>query len=431
MKNSNLDKRNKKKEKLENKQNRKDHKKQLKTNKKTEKKLRQKNQSIGRKILRYLSILFLLSIVAVIIGLCVFLFDKLSKLETTVIDKNDLEINTEVASADFGQGYLNVALFGVDSRSGELESGTLSDTIMVASLNNQTKEVRLVSVYRDTMLNVGGSSYDKANAAYAFGGPTQAINMLNRNLDLNIEKYVSVDFSIMVEIIDAMGGLEIEIDQAEITHINKYVTETARVSGVKANSITKSGLQLLDGAQAVTYARIRSTAGGDFRRTDRQRYVIEKMVEKMKKSSLSTINTIIDLALPRISTNFTAGEIAYYAGAYLDFELGSTTGFPEKYSTGTIPGLGSTVVPQTLASSVKELHGFLFDTANYTVSSTVNSLSNEISYRSNEYVGGVGNSNTGYTTHSETNISNLGIDHLSTEDEEYKKFDNPEIIFGQ
>lgn len=429
MKNSKYDKRKKKKNKIDNKQNRKEHKKQLKAEKKANKKANRQNQSFLKKIMRCLLILFLVCIVGVIIALSVFLYDKMSKLETTVIDKNDLEINSEVVGADFGVGYLNVALFGVDSREGELESGTLSDTIMVASLNNQTKELRLVSVYRDTMLNVGGNSYNKANAAYSFGGPTQAINMLNRNLDLNIEKYVSVDFSIMVNIVDAMGGIEIEIEDVEIPHINKYVVETARVSGVKANAITEAGVQLLDGAQAITYARIRSTAGGDFRRTDRQRYVIEKMVDKLKTCNLSTINSIIDLALPRVSTNFTAGEIAYYASAYLDFKLGSTTGFPEKYSSGTIPGLGSTVVPQTLASSVKEVHNFLFETENYTPSSTVNTLSNEISYRASEYVGGVGNSNTGYSTNSETNISNLGSDYLAGEGEGPKKFDNPEVTF--
>lgn len=425
MRSSKSDKKIKKKEKLENKQNRKKYKKQRKADKKS----RKQKQSLFVKIMKYVVILFSLSILGVIIALSVFLYDKLSKLETVVIDKNDIQINSEVSGADFGDGYLNVALFGVDSREGNLDSDTLSDTIMVASLNNQTKEVKLVSVYRDTMLDIGGGSYNKANAAYAYGGPTQAINMLNRNLDLNIEKYVAVDFSIMVEIIDALGGVELEIDAVEISYINKYIPETARVSGVPANLLTSEGLQLMDGAQAVTYARIRSTAGGDFRRTDRQRYVIEKMIDKLKKSNLSTINNIIDIALPRISTNFTAGEIAYYASAYLDFELGSTTGFPEKYSTGTIPGIGSTVVPQTLSSSVGELHEFLFDTVSYTVSSTVNTISNEILYRAAEYIGGVGNSNTGYTTHSETNVSNLGSDQVNKDGEEKKKFNNPEIEF--
>lgn len=430
MNNSKLEKMNKKKDKKENKLSRKAYKKQMKLDKKEEKKRDRQRQSLKRKILKYILIVFALIIISVIGGLVFYLQNKLSKLETTVIDKNDLIINTEVMGSDFGVGYLNVALFGVDSRTGNIDTGTLSDTIMVASLNNETKELRIVSVYRDTMLNIGGS-YNKANAAYAFGGPTKAINMLNTNLDLNIEKYVAVDFSIMVEIVDALGGIELEIDSNEISNINKYIPETARVSGVSANLITNAGYQLLDGAQATTYARIRSTAGGDFRRTDRQRYVIEKLIEKIKTTNLSTINKVIDIALPRISTNFTAGEIAYYASAYLDFNLGSTTGFPEIYSSGTVPGLGSTVVPNTLVSNVKTLHEFLFETVDYTPSSTVNTYGNEIYSRSKEYVGGSGNSNTGYTTNSETNISNLGIDHITSQKSEIMKFNNPVVTFGQ
>lgn len=401
----------------------------MKSNKTKMKKMNKNNRK-KRKSLKGVLVFFVLAIVALVGALVVFLYGKLSKLETTVIDKQDLLINAEVAKAvDFGEGYLNVALFGVDSREGNVEAGTLSDTIMVASLNNETKEVRLVSVYRDTMLNIGNGSYNKANAAYAIGGATQAINMLNTNLDLNIEKYVAVDFSIMVDIIDVLGGIELEIDDFEISYINKYIPETAGVSGVESNLITKSGLQLLDGAQAVTYARIRSTAGGDFRRTDRQRYVIEKMVEKIKKSNLSVLNKMIDIALPRISTNFTAAEIAYYASAYLDFQLGSTTGFPESASSGTVPNLGSTVVPATLSSNVIQLHEFLFEKENYTPSSAVYTYSNQIISRSSEYVGGIGNTNTGYTTHSDKNISNLGIDHITTTQEETLKYDNPEITF--
>lgn len=429
MENTRLDKKMIKKEKQENKKNRKDHKKQLKVEKKEAKKQEKDSATILNKVLRVILYLFSFLILGIIIFLTVFLYKKVSILDTTVIDKQDIEINTEVIESGFGEGYFNVALFGGDSRTGNLESGTLSDTIMVASLNNKTKEVRIASIYRDTMLNIGDGSYNKANAAYAFGGPTKAINMLNTNLDLNLEKYVAVDFSIMVDIVDELGGLELEIDKNEISAINKYIPETARVAGVEANLITTSGLQMLDGAQATTYARIRSTAGGDFKRTDRQRYVIEQLIKTIKRSNLLTINKIIDLALPRISTNFTATEIAYYAAAYLDFELGSSTGFPEKYSTGTVPGLGSTVVPQTLVSNVQILHEFLFDIEDYTPSSTVVSNGNDIAYKAGGHVGGVGNSNSGYSTHSTTSTMVDGEGFMSNYGEEEKKFNNPEITF--
>lgn len=419
-------KHNKQNAKIEKKQKNKDVKIIKKEKRETKKSSRSKLSVLVKNI--FISSIML--VIAVILFLIVYLLLKFSKLDTVTIDPGELSINKEVEEANFGEGYFNMAIFGVDSRSGELEEGTLADTIMVVSLNNVTKEVRIVSVYRDTLLNLGNGSYNKCNTAYSIGGPAQAISMLNSNLDLNIEKYVSVDFSILVDLIDTMGGIELEIDDYEIDGINAYIPETARVAGVEANLINGSGLQLVDGAQATTYARIRSTAGGDFRRTDRQRYVIEQLVKKLKKSNIFTINSLIDLVLPRISTNFTVGEVAYYAAAYLDFNLGSTTGFPEMVSTGKVPGLGSVVVPETLSSNVSDLHLFLFEDSEYEASSVVLSNSYSISSIASSYTGGVANSNTGYTTNSSTNVSNLGIsftDIIEAKSEE--KFDNPEITF--
>lgn len=386
-----------------------------------------KSGKILKLILSFIGIL----IASIVIFLIVFLLQKFSKLETIVIEQGEIQINTAVEESDLGVGYFNVAIFGVDSRDGLVEQGALTDTIIVASLNNETKEVRMVSVYRDTLLNMSNGSYNKANAAYALGGPAQAINMLNTNLDLNIEKYVTVDFSVVVDIIDIIGGLELEIDDFEISGINKYIPETARVSGVEANLITHSGLQLLDGAQATTYARIRSTTGGDFKRTDRQRYVINEMVKKIKTTSLVKLNKIVDTVLPRISTNFTVTEIAFYVAAYLDFNLGANTGFPEMVSTGTISSLGSCVIPQSLQSNVKTIHEFLFDDEDYMPSTSVISNSNEIAYRASSVGGGIGNTNTQYSTHNENNVSNLGDDVSDVESLESDDFtfDNVEITF--
>lgn len=416
------------------KQNKKANKKALKLERKEEKKRNKIENRISKKsgkILKYFVILLGVVVLATV-GMIVFtLYDKFSKMEVVEFEKNEIMINTEIEESDFGDGYFNVALFGVDSRNGLQESGTLSDSIIVASLNNETKEVRMVSVYRDTVLNLSNGSYNKANVAYSSGGPAQAINMLNTNLDLNIEKYVAVDFSIVVDIIDLIGGVEIEVDKSEISGMNKYIPETARVSGVKANLISKEGLQLLDGAQATTYARIRSTAGGDFKRTDRQRYVISEIVAKLKTVNLTTLNQIIDTVIPRISTNFTAAEIALYAAAYLDFNLGPNTGFPEIASTGTVTGLGSCVIPKTLQANVKDLHEFLFEDTNYQPSSKVVSNSNEIASRTSGMGGGIGNTNTQYSTHNSYNAANLDLEILEGDNEEHpaKKFNNIEVIF--
>lgn len=306
----------------------------------------------------------------------VYVAAKLGKIDTREIPQEDIVINKEAEEA--GEGFTNVALFGVDSREGDLAEGTRTDSIIVASLNNKTKEIKMVSVYRDTLLDIKDGELQKCNAAYSFGGPEQAINMLNKNLDLDIQKYVTVDFGIVAEVIDLLGGIEIDIKDEEIQYLNEFVYETGQVAGKEAYFVHDPGVQTLDGVQATTYARIRSTAGGDFTRTERQRLVIEKMVEKIKKSDLGTINDIIDKVLPKISTNFTSTEILSYAKDFAKYTLGENTGFPIDKTTDTISGLGSIVIPVTLADNVQKLHEFLYGKADYTVSSTVQDISGSI-----------------------------------------------------
>ena len=306
----------------------------------------------------------------------IFVAAKLGKLDTEEIDAADIQVNKE--AEETGEGYTNVALFGLDSSSGELEKGTRSDCIIVATLNNKTKEVRMSSVYRDTLLDIKDGHLQKCNAAYSFGGPTQAINMLNKNLDLDIEKFATVDFAAISETIDLLGGLDINVKKEEIQYLNKFVGETARVAKKKAKKVTKPGKQHLNGVQATTYARIRSTAGGDFTRTERQRLVIQKIVEKAQKSDFATINKIIDKLLPTIKTNFSAAEILSYAKDFTKYKIGASSGFPFEKTTDTISGLGSIVIPVKLDNNVKELHKFLYDDENYKTSSEVKTISNAV-----------------------------------------------------
>lgn len=310
----------------------------------------------------------------------IYVAAKLGKLDTQEIPKEDIIINEGVEQlASLGEGYLNVALFGVDSREGDLEKNTRTDCIIVASLNKETKEIKMASVYRDTLLDLSEGTLQKCNAAYSFGGPKQAINMLNMNLDLDIQNYVTVDFGVVTEVIDLLGGLDIEIKEEEVEPLNKFVYETGQVAGKEAHFVRGSGVQHLDGVQATTYARIRSTAGGDFTRTERQRLVIEKMVEKILKSDLSTINKIIDKVFPTISTNFTMTEILSYAKYFNQYKLGENTGFPIDKATDTVSGLGSIVIPVSLEDNVKKLHEFLFGTEEgYTPSGKVQSISGKI-----------------------------------------------------
>jgi LCP family protein required for cell wall assembly len=180
------------------------------------------------------------------------------------------------------KGYKTIALFGVDNRSnGNFKSGN-SDTMILASINNKTGEIKMCSVYRDSYLDTGENAFAKANAAYEKGGPEQAVNMLNKNLDLNITDYVAVDFNAMVEVVDLLGGVEIDVNEEEALYVNGYGEEVTKVTGKTTKEI-EPGLQTLDGVQATSYARILKGDGWDFKRTERQRLVLTKMFEKVKR----------------------------------------------------------------------------------------------------------------------------------------------------
>ena len=306
---------------------------------------------------------------------------KVNKIQKIEVKKETLKesITEEV---EHKSGYLNVAVFGLDSRDGSLDKGNRSDTIMIASLNNDTKEVKLVSIYRDTLLELDDGSYNKANSAYSFGGPEGAVSLINRNLDMNIEKYVTVNFNALVDVIDAVGGLDLELTHEEVVHMNNYCVETSEITGKKYKKIEPevAGTYHLNGVQAVSYSRIRYTEGGDFQRTSRQRLVIEKIAEKAKKADLSTINKIIDAVFPEITTSFTSGEIVKMSAGLLQYSIGDNEGFPMDNETpDSIPGYqGSYVVPKGLEENVIKLHKFLFPDEDYTPTDTVKEISDHI-----------------------------------------------------
>lgn len=307
-----------------------------------------------------------------------YVMAKYDKIQRVEIDSESVTVNEGAVK----EGYTTVALFGGDSREGQLGAGTHADTIIIASIDNKTKEIRLVSIYRDTFLKQKDDKYNKANSAYFRGGPEEAISMLNENLDLDIEDYVTVDFKALVDTIDLMGGIEIDIQEEEVQYMNEFLQETADVAGTEANFIEHAGEQKLDGAQAVTYARIRSTAGGDYKRTERQRLVIEKIFEKAVKTKISTINKIIDKVFEQVSTSFSLKEALGLAAGVADYQLGETAGFPfEKQDDVRYKNCGSVVVAQGLAENVQELHTFLYpNEEEKPVSDTVQQISDDIAY---------------------------------------------------
>ena len=260
---------------------------------------------------------------------------------------------------------------------------------MVASINQDTGDVKLVSVYRDTYLNKGNDKYNKCNGAYADGGPEQAINMLNMNLDLNITDFVTVGFAGLTDTIDALGGVYIDVDSEEIKHINNYQMCIAEDLKRSYTEVTETGLQLLDGLQATAYCRIRYTAGDDFKRAERQREVLQAVSEQAKKASVSSLTKIANDVFPEVYTSLKLDEIITLLTEVSKYEVVGESGFPNETmrATGNIGSKGSCVIPVDLESNVVWLHQFLFDNASYTVSKEIKTYSDKIYSDTNAYIG--------------------------------------------
>lgn len=275
-------------------------------------------------------------------------------------------------------GYLNVALFGLDNRSNGSYNEGHSDCIMIASLNYDTKEVQLVSVYRDTYLPAGNGKFAKANAAYASGGARRAVAMLNSNFDLDITKYVCVDWKALVDAIDDIGGIDLEVTKAEVDEINFLIPEVDGTTGYQTDELEGTGKRHLNGTQATCYARIRNTSGDDFLRASRQRIVLQAMLDKAKQSDLGSLTEMCKDIMSQISTNFTAAEIVQYATAVTKYQMKETTGFPFELTTMNLSTTGDTVIPIDLAQNVSELHQFLFNETDYQPTDTVQTVSDKI-----------------------------------------------------
>lgn len=329
-----------------------------------------------KKMRRRIILLVVELILLAVLGAGAYAMSKLDKLDFQKIDEKNLEIYQDTGE------FTNIALFGLDSREGELDGGVRSDCIMVASIDNNTKDVKIVSIFRDTLTQQSDGTYDKANAAYSYGGPEEAIALLNRNFDLDIKKYMSVNFNALADVIDLLGGIELDLTEEEVFWTNGYCTETSQVVGRSTTELTKPGKQNLDGIQAVSYARIRYTEGDDFKRSERQRIVLQQVVEKAKKAALPTLNKIVDQVLPQVSTNLSTSDFLGIAASAAKYKIAEMKGYPFDVTTSEdVVGLeGSYVVPIGFADNVRQLHEFLFGAADYQVSDKVKSIDNDIVY---------------------------------------------------
>ena len=346
-----------------------------------------KKKSDGKKIV----IIEIVVAILLIVGVAIYL--TLGKMNwDNSISIDNLEVNNlDDATEEILDNYTTLAFFGVDNRSNGKYEGGNSDSMMVVSINKDTKEVNIVSVMRDTYLNVDdGDTYRKCNYAYNHGGPEQAINMLNRNFDLKVSGYVSVDFMALAKIVDDLGGLEVEITQAMVDATNPetggpalagYIAEVQTVIDGKykeSECFLQPGVQKLNGTQIVGYCRQRYCGGDDYGRTERQREVVSKIMNEAVNADVATRVKIAKDVFPYVSTSLELDDIVSMGKDAKDYKIASTSGFPFDLTTGTYGKKGSLVVPCTLSDNVTKLHGFLFSQDNYTPTETVTNISEKI-----------------------------------------------------
>ena len=285
-----------------------------------------------------------------------FINSKLNKINYEEIDENEIEVTEEVKEEL--SGYRNIVLFGIDDADGYTGR---SDCIIIFSIDQKTKNVKMTSIYRDTYVEVPGHGYTKINHAFAYGGATLAMSTINRNLDLNITEYVTINFQVVKDVVDSVGGVKIDVTSKEATQIP---------------GITSAGTYNLTGEQALAYGRIRKI-DTDYQRTERMRTVIEKVFSKIKKMSPLEMNKLADKILPELHTNITKSEITDTIKDVKSYSIGESMGWPYEVEGKMISGVWYGI-PKTLQKSVQKLHEDLFDETDYKTTEKVNKISDTI-----------------------------------------------------
>lgn len=324
-----------------------------------------------------LLVVLVLVLAVLIVGIAVYSYmgGLVSEMHEPTPDDYDLSL----VDVD---GYINILLLGVDSRDMDNVAGTRSDMIMIASINKDTYDVKLTSVYRDTYLKLGDTqTYDKITHACSYGGPEMTMKSLNQAMDINLSNYIVVNFKTVADVVDAVGGITVDVQDYEIQQLNKYTKQTANNIGRKDyNLVQSAGTQTLEGVQAVSYGRIRKGVGDDFKRTERMRIVVMKVLDKVKAMSFSQIKGIIDMAVPQVQTNLKMNDILALGIRLPSYSISSGAGWPYQWTTGSINKV-SYVFPSNMANNTIQFHQDVFGQSDYVPSAIVNTISGEIAAR--------------------------------------------------
>ena len=328
-----------------------------------------------------LSILILIS--GTYLGINLYIDSLLNKIDRgDTIEIDDASIDEEVIENIEDDGthkVFNFALFGLDKDAGDsLDKGRRSDAMKVISLDYTDKKIYISSIERDVVAYFPGdyNEYGHYNWAYRYGGPTLAIQTLNYNLDLDIVNYVSLSMQGLIDIVDTVGGVDIDLTSAEVTELKRKLRE---YDSAKADEISLSvGTNHLDGETALAYARIRYI-DTDYVRMERQNNIIKEVIKKISSESFTEILNTVNVILPYVETNFTNSEIKSYLTDLLQFDLSNieTYKMPSggMADTTSCPGLGGYLL-YSYTDQVVELHKNIYKVDDYTCSSTV--IDNEI-----------------------------------------------------
>lgn len=329
-------------------------------------------------------VIVLLIIAILAVAFFFMLSSVLGKIGDLDIDKSNLGIDSTVASEL--KDYQNIALLGIDARDMDDYDNCRTDAMIILSIDKKNNEIRQISVYRDTYVHVNDQyGYDKITNIHAYAGTEATLHALNENMDLNIEDVVIVNWKAVADGIDALGGIEVEIQESEINEMNKYIKNTAKSIGGSDEQITSAGMQTLNGVQAVTYSRIRKDAAtGDYRRNERMKIVVAAAVDKAKSNPLKMI-AAADAALPQVKSNMGTANLMNVMMKFMKNDMTDSTGWPFTNSGWTAPNGAWCGIPTTLSRNVAQLHEEYFGQGGYTPSQTVQDISAEISRRTGYY----------------------------------------------
>ncbi len=296
-------------------------------------------------------------------------------------DTQDAEWDIDDQVAEELSGYRQIAILGVDARSMTNYDGARSDSILVVSIENDTGKIKMISLMRDCYLQIynndGELSLDKITHAHAFGGGVDTCRSLNRNLDLNIKEYAIFNWKAVADVVDALGGVTVEVKSNELYDLNKYGVETGEVIGRSYTTVNATGVQKLDGVQAASYCRIRKTSGGDSQRAERMKKVMTAIFAEAKDMNISKLNKIANTVLPEIRTNIGRTDIISLIAGLGKYQLDGNISLPYKFKGGIFNGVWY-AVPKTLETNVIKLHNQAFGQLDYTVSKTVLGINKKI-----------------------------------------------------